>query len=71
MDVKLTIRRRRFKQALPLRERLLQSASQARERARPLAPGPEREKLLRQARIAETTAMFDEWLLPPGMPAPK
>jgi hypothetical protein len=71
MDLKPIIRRRRFKQALPLRERLLRSANQARERALLLAPGPEREKLLRQARIAETTARFDEWLLSPGMRPPE
>ena len=47
---------RRFGQELPLRHRLLASSRQARDRAALLPPGPERQKLLRDARLLKTTA---------------
>jgi hypothetical protein len=43
MDEKRVIPRRRFKQTLPLRERLLIVARDARARALQLPPGPERD----------------------------
>ena len=47
---------RRFRQELLLRHRLLASSRQARDRAALLPPGPERQKLLRDARLLKTTA---------------
>nr|WP_084305852.1 hypothetical protein [Bradyrhizobium sp. ARR65] len=57
-----TKRRRRFRQAEPLKQRLLHSARAARERANQLQPGAEQEALLRKAREAEIVARLDEWL---------
>ena len=66
MDNNATIvRRRRFKQALPLKERLLIIARQAKERAATLPPGPERQTLLKQSREAKLTAELESWLLQP------
>jgi hypothetical protein len=65
------IRRRRIKQILSLKERLLASALKARERAAALRNGPERQKLLRQARIARIAAELDEWLSSPGLRPPR
>jgi hypothetical protein len=50
MDTKPIVGRRRFRQELSLKERLLASAREARDSAALLPPGPERQKLLRNAR---------------------
>jgi hypothetical protein len=65
-----TGRRRRFKQILSLKERLLRSASEASRRAALLPAGPERRKLLKWAQIAKTTADLDDWLSPSGSRPP-
>ena len=65
MDTTTVVRRRRFKQALPLKERLLIIAREARERAATLPPGPERQALLRQAQEAKLTAELEDWLNSP------
>jgi hypothetical protein len=64
-------RRRRIKQELSLRTRLLKSARAAREKADRLPPGEERLALLRKARQAEVVADFEVWLSTPGLGAPK
>jgi hypothetical protein len=72
MDTKIVKkRRRRVKQELPLRLRLLKSARAAREKADRLPPGEERLTLLKKARQAEIVADFEVWLSTPGLPAPK
>jgi len=63
-------RRNRLKQTLPLKERLLKSAEQARTLALQMAPCRERESLIREARLAETTAALEQWLRSPGLRAP-
>lgn len=63
--------RRRFKQTLSLRDRLVAHAKSARDQARRLPPGKERESLLRSARQSETAANIDEWLSSPGLRAPQ
>ena len=63
-------KRRRFKQALSLRERLESFASDVRQRAEKLSPGPEKESLLRRARQADTAAHLDEWVNSPGLQPP-
>jgi len=67
MDIK---RRNRRKQTLTLKERLLQSAEQARTLALQMAPCSERESLIRKARLAETTAALEEWIRSPGLRTP-
>jgi len=59
---RLVVRRRRFKQVLTLKERLLRSADESGKRAAAMPPGPDRRKLLKWARIAKTTAELDGWL---------
>jgi hypothetical protein len=60
-------RRRRFKQILPLKERLAEEAQRLREEARSSPPGPIREKLLRKARQAESGSHMSEWLRSPEL----
>jgi hypothetical protein len=55
-DPKPIVGRRRFRQELSLKVRLLASARDARDRAALLPPGPERQKFLRDARLLKTTA---------------
>ena len=62
MDPEPIVRRRRFKQDLTLKERLLAAAREARDRAALLPPGPERQKLLREARPLKITADIDSWI---------
>ena len=63
-------KRRRFKQAQSLKQRLLDRVRGLREEAHLMAPGLERETLLRKARQSETAANIDEWLRSPGLRAP-
>ena len=71
MEQRPVIKRRRIKQVLTLKERLLQSADEASERAALLPPGLERHKLLRWARVTRTTAGLDDWLTPHGLRPPR
>nr|WP_246754421.1 hypothetical protein [Bradyrhizobium diazoefficiens] len=64
------VKRRRFKQIMTLSERLADEAARCREEARTLAPGREREILLRRARQDETAMQIDAWLHSPGLRAP-
>ena len=63
-------KRNRRKQTLMLKERLLQSAEEARALALQMAPCRERESLFRKARLAETTAALEEWIRSPGLRSP-
>jgi hypothetical protein len=62
----VTIRRNRRKQTISFDERLRQAATAAREAARQLPAGHEREALMRKARQAETAATINEWLSAPA-----
>jgi hypothetical protein len=62
--------RRRFGQEFSLRDRLGAHAKAAREQAKILRPGKERESLLRSARQSETASHINEWLSSPGLRAP-
>jgi hypothetical protein len=64
------MKRRRFNQTELLEDRLGQQAIRLRAEAKLLPPGGEREKLLRQARQAETGAHMSEWLRSPGLKPP-
>jgi len=64
-------RRRRFKQTVPLEERLRVQANTDRERASALPPCREREELLTRARRAETASHLTEWLNSRGLQPPR
>jgi hypothetical protein len=63
--------RRTFKKSAPLNQRLDEQAKRLRKEAKGIPPGVEREKLIRQARQAETAAHMDKWLTSPGLQAPR
>jgi hypothetical protein len=63
--------RRSFKKSAPLNRRLEEQAKHLRKEAKGTPPGIEREKLIRQARQAETAANIDKWLTSPGLQAPR
>ncbi|MHC2252820.1 hypothetical protein [Bradyrhizobium embrapense] len=63
-------KRRRFRQAETLQERLRKFAAQSREQAKQMPAGAEREQLVKKARQAETAAHLDEWMSSPGLQSP-
>jgi hypothetical protein len=63
-------RRRRFKQITSLKDRLTAWADGLRNRAHQLAPGPERDAMLKKARQADTRAHLDEWAKSPELRPP-
>ena len=65
------MQRRRFKQTVPLEDRLADEAKRLREKARSLPHGVERERAIRTARQVETGSQMSEWLRSPGLQAPK
>jgi hypothetical protein len=64
------IRRRRVKQEISFKDRLIKSAHDAREQALRLPPGAERERLLRKARQSDAAADIDVWISTPGSRSP-
>jgi len=64
----MTAKRNRRKQTQSLQERLAAFADAARERARSLPPGRERELLLRRAKQNEVTSSLTDWLCAPVYP---
>ncbi|MCS3760214.1 hypothetical protein ML401_13255 [Bradyrhizobium sp. 62B] len=64
----MTAKRNRRKQTQSLQERLAAFAESARERARNLPPGREREMLLQRARQNELTSNLTDWLSAPVLP---
>lgn len=64
-------KRRRFKQAFSLKDRLKRFAENVREKAGAWPPGPAREDMLRKARQANTAAQIEEWVTSPGLQPPK
>jgi hypothetical protein len=71
MEEKRVIPRRRFKQTLSLKERLLNVARDARQRAEKLPAGDARNALLRTARETELSAPVEDWLKTSGPLAPE
>ena len=65
------MQRRRFKQTVPLEERLRIQAEADRQKANSLPPSREREDLLLRARRADTASHLTEWLNSPGLQSPK
>jgi hypothetical protein len=64
------MQRRQFKQSAPLDQRLTLEAERLRKEAQGTPPGVTRDKLIRQARQAETASHMHEWLSSPGLQAP-
>jgi hypothetical protein len=64
-------KRRRFKQSLSLKERLISFANDAREKASLMEPSIEKEELLRKARRADTARHLDDWSNSAGLQPPK
>ena len=56
---------------LPLQDRLALHALRLKEEAESLRPGPARDAMIRRARQAETASHVNEWLLSPGLLAPR
>ena len=65
------MQRRSFQQSAPLDQRLKEQAERLRKEAKGTPPGIEGEKLVRQARQAETASRMQEWLSSPGLQAPR
>jgi hypothetical protein len=63
--------RRHFRHTMTLEERLAQEAERLRKEARGTPPGIERDRMLRQARQAETASHVNEWLASSGLRAPR
>jgi hypothetical protein len=63
-------KRRRFNQQSSLEDRLASFAKEARERAAELAPGTEKDDLLRKARQADTASHLNEWANSAGLQPP-
>jgi hypothetical protein len=63
--------RRRFVQAVSLRDRLEAFAEEARAKAERMPPGPERDEMLKKVRQADVAADLDDWANSPGLRAPK
>ena len=64
-------KRRRFKQALDFKDRLNAWAEGIRKRAEQLAPGSEREAMLKKARQADTATRLEDWANSPGLQPPR
>ncbi len=64
-------KRRRFKPAIPLRDRLNAWACELRAQAERLKPGPQKEALLQKAGQAETAMRLDAWINSSELRPPK
>ena len=60
-------RRNRVKQTRSLEERMAEQATKLKEQASQLPAGPERDAVLKRARLAETGAHINDWLRSPGL----
>ena len=65
------MQRRSFKENGPLDQRLTEQAERLRKEAQGTPPGVMRDKLIRQARQAETASHIQEWLSSPGLQPPR
>ena len=63
--------RHRIKQELGLNDRLKIFSDQLKAQASRAPPGPERDDLLKRARITDTAAHIDQWANSPGLKPPK
>ncbi len=58
----MIMRRRRYKQTVPFKDRLAAFAKDLREEAAALPAGQQRDELLKRARRANTAAHLDDWV---------
>lgn len=58
------LRRRRLKQTVSLKDRLLLFAQETRRKAEGFPPGPARDELIKKATQAETASEIDGWIGP-------
>jgi hypothetical protein len=65
------LKRRRYKQSMPLKDRLAAFAEDMRQRAARLKPGSEQDEYLRKARQADTACHLDDWANSSGLQPPK
>jgi hypothetical protein len=65
----MTIKRNRRKHSVSFDERLQRAAHDAREAARLLPHGPQRDMLMKKASQAETAAHINEWVRSPNLRA--
>ena len=65
------MKRRRFKQTLSLQDRLAAWATEVREQADALPPGPERDALLKKVSRADAASHLQDWANSPGLQPPK
>jgi hypothetical protein len=65
------MQRRRFKNTLTFPDRLKTFADELKAKAAELRPSPERDALLKRARLADTASRIDEWANSPGLQPPK
>jgi hypothetical protein len=65
------LQRRRVKHTESLKELLASFANDLRMEAERLPPGPERDNLLKRARLAETAYEIKEWVSSAGLQPPK
>ncbi|MBP2434043.1 hypothetical protein JOH48_007995 [Bradyrhizobium elkanii] len=63
-------KRNRVKQTLSLEDRLISRAKSLRDQAAALAPGIDKEALLKLVRQAEAGASMTEWQRAPGLQTP-
>lgn len=64
-------KRSRRKHTLSFNERLERAADEARDAARKLPIGRERDALMKKARQTDTAARINQWLTSPGLQSPK
>jgi hypothetical protein len=62
---------RRFNRTKSFEQRLSDEAAKLRGQAKDIAPGMDRERLIRMARQAESASNVSQWLRPRGLQAPK
>jgi hypothetical protein len=65
------VKRRRFKQSVPLHDRLAYFANEMRDKASLLPPGREKDDLLNRASRADTASQIDDWANSLGLQPPK
>ena len=65
------MQRNRFTQTITLGDRLADEAERLRQKARTVAAGKPRERLLRKAGQLETASQINEWLSSPGLQTPQ
>jgi hypothetical protein len=64
-------RRRRFKQAASFKDRVAAFADSLREKAAKMAPGVERDDLLKRAHQADTALHLVDWANSSGLQPPR